>query len=241
MTAILLAAGVGKRMGPQASPKCLLTVGNRSLLQRTLDSLRAVGVSHLVLVVGYRKEEVAAEAKRCVGGMALTIVENPRFQEGAILSLWSARNFFADDLLIMDADVLCPQAAFSRLTGSVHANCLLVDGTCSDTGEEQMVLGQGNRALQITKRPSQELKATMSSFGESIGFLRLSREAAPVLRRLLEEKVQAGVVNIEHEQVYPDLFREVVVGCERMDGLPWMEIDTPEDLERAESAVLPKL
>ncbi len=238
MTGVLLAAGVGKRMGSKPPPKCLLTVGNRSLLQRTLESLRAVGVSHLVLVVGYRKEEVAAEARRCAGSMTLTVVENPRFQEGAILSLWSARSFFDDDLLIMDADVLCPLAAFSRLTGSLQANCLLVDGTSVDTGEEQMVLGQGKRALQITKRPSQELKAAMTSFGESIGFLKLSREAAPLLRRLLEEKVQAGVVNIEHEQVYPDLFRETAVGCERVDGLPWMEIDTPEDLERAEKVVL---
>ena len=239
MTAILLAAGVGKRMGAHAHPKSLLTVGGRSLLQRTLESLQVVDVSHLVLAVGYRKKEVTAEARRYAGAMTVTVIENPRFQEGAILSLWGARNSFDDDLLIMDADVLSPPAAFSRLTGSMHANCLLVDGTCVDTGEEQMVLGRGNRVLHITKRPSQEMKASMTVFGESVGFLKLSREAAAILRRLLEEKIQAGVVNIEHEQLYPDLFRQVVVGCERVDGMSWTEIDTPEDLERAEKEILP--
>lgn len=204
-----------------------------------MENLQAVGVGRLVLVVGYRKEEVVAEASRYAGAMAVTVVENPRFQEGAILSLWSARDLFDDSLLVMDADVLCPQAAFSRLVGSVHANCLLVDGTCVDTGEEQMVLGQAKRVLHITKRPSQELKASMTTFGESIGFLKISKEAAAILRRLLEEKVQAGFVNIEHEQVYPDLFRQTVVGYESADGVPWTEIDTPEDLTKAEREIFP--
>ena len=226
-------------MGSHTLPKCLLTIGKRSLLQRTIENLRAVGVNRLVLVVGYRKEEVVAEARRHARNMTLTVTDNSRFREGAIFSLWSARNSFEDDLLIMDADVLSPPPAFSRLVGSIHPNCLLVDGTCADTGEEQMVLGQGDRVLQITKRPSSELKAALTTFGESIGFLKLSQGAAAILRRLLEEKIQAGVVSIEHEQVYPDLFGQVVVGYERMDGLPWMEIDTPEDLERAEKEILP--
>ncbi|MBI3616244.1 MAG: NTP transferase domain-containing protein [Candidatus Omnitrophica bacterium] len=233
MKAILLAAGVGKRMGPNAGPKCLLKIGGRSLLEITMNSLRSVGVRDLVLVVGFRKGEVAAHAQAHAREMRLTVLENPRYQEGAILSLWTARSNFDDDLLIMDADVLCPQAFFERLISSPHANCILVDPSSVNTGEEQMVLGKGSRVLFITKNPSDQLRKQMTFFGESVGFLKLDKNAAAELGRLLESRVSAGVVNIEHEQVYPDLFEKVEVGFETADGLPWIEIDTPADLDRA--------
>lgn len=238
--AILLAAGVGKRMGPGASPKCLLTVGEKSLLRLTLDSLRSVGVRELVLVVGFQKEKVMEEARTWGRGLTLTFIENPRHREGAVLSLWSAREHLNGDCLIMDADVLCPPAAFHRLIRSSHPNALLVDGQALDTGEEQMVLGTGSQVLFITKEPSPELKSRMTVFGESVGFLKLCKESASLLAQLLERKVGEGVVGIEHEQVYPELFARVPVGFEKMEGLPWTEIDTPDDLKRARQEIMPR-
>ena len=206
MTAILLAAGVGKRMGPNAGPKCLCTVGGRSLLQIILETLRAVGVGHLVLVVGFRASEVEAHAKAHVGSMPLTIYQNPRYREGAILSLWTAREFLNRDVLVMDADVLCPQAAFERLVGSRHSNCLLVDGSVRETGEEQMVFGRESRVFHIAKKAPEDIRRGLELYGESLGFLRLEGNAAGLLKQLLDQKVQAGIVTNEHEQVYPALF-----------------------------------
>lgn len=240
MTAILLAAGVGKRMGPGAPPKCLLRVGGRTLLKRTIEALRAAGVRRLVLVVGYEAQAVTAEAKAHAQDFVLTVLTNPRYQEGAILSLWAAREAFTDDLLIMDADVLCPSAFLELLVSSPHENCLLVDGLAQDTGEEQIVLGKDGRVLEITKRPSEPLKRELAVFGESVGFLKLSRPAAARLRDLIEHRVQAGQVTIEHEQVYPELFQTIPVGFERVDGRPWIELDTPEDVRRAEQEVYPR-
>lgn len=239
MTAILLAAGVGKRMGG-TRPKCLHPVGGRSLLQRLLESLRAAGVHHVVLVVGHAAAEVAADARRHARDLRLTIVENPRYQEGAILSLWAAREMFADDLLIMDADVLCPPVFLERLVRSPHRNALLVDGTAVDSGEEQIVLGQASRAWSIAKRPSPELRERWRPMGESVGFLKLSQPAAARLRQLLDARVSVGETGIEHEQVYPDLFQDVPVGIERVDGLAWIEVDTPDDLRRAVQEILPR-
>lgn len=227
-------------MGPDAPPKCLLKVRGRSLLRRTLEALRSVGIDQLVIVVGFKKEEVAAHVRGCAGLIRVTLLENPRYSEGAILSLWCARAHFDDDLLIMDADVLSPPLFLERLVRSVKRNCLLVDGSCVGTGEEQIVLGRGDRVLAITKRPSQELRSRMTSFGESVGFLKLSSRAAGLLRELLERKVAGGIVQIEHEQLYPELFEREQVGFERVDGLPWIEIDTPEDLRRAEEEILPR-
>ena len=77
--------------------------------------------------------------------------------------------------------------------------------------------------------------------GESVGFLKLSAGAARLLRQLLEARVAAGDTGIEHEQVYPELLSRVEVGFERVDGMPWTEIDFPADVERAEREVLPRI
>lgn len=237
MTAIILAAGVGKRMGAGAGPKCLMPIGGKSLLRRTLETLRAIGVKEVALVTGFQGEAVAQEARAHARPMKLTVLLNPRYTEGAILSLWTAKEFLDRPVLIMDADVLCPQAAFERLAGSLHENCLLADGSVSDTGEEQMVFGREGRVFHIAKKAADSVRREMEWYGESLGFLRVGRQAALTLRNLLEQKVQTGETGIEHEQVYPDLFRQVKVGCERVDGLAWTEIDTPEDLSRAEREV----
>lgn len=225
-------------MGPDAGPKCLLKIGGSSLLHRTLEDLRSAGVEEVILVVGFRKEEVVEEARRHADGLRLHVVENDRYREGAILSLWSARLFLDRPVLVMDADVLCPPSALKRLAHSPHPSCILADGSSADTGEEQMVFGEQGRVFHIAKRAPEEIRRRWTRFGESLGFLKLSRDGAVGLRKLLEEKVGAGVVNIEHEQLYPPLFGKVFVGCERVDGMSWAEIDTPEDLEKARATVL---
>ena len=53
--------------------------------------------------------------------------------------------------------------------------------------------------------------------------------------------MQAGDTGIEHEEVYPALLARVEVGFERVDGLPWIEIDFPDDVVRAERDVLPRI
>ena len=53
--------------------------------------------------------------------------------------------------------------------------------------------------------------------------------------------MQAGDTGIEHEEVYPELLARVEVGFERVDGLPWIEIDFPDDVVRAERDVLPRI
>jgi len=239
MTAILLAAGVGKRLldATGGRPKCLTPIGGKSLLARLLEGLVAAGVRDAAVVTGFGDEAVRAEIGAGPPGLRLRWLFNPRFREGAILSLWTARELLDRAVLVMDADVLCGTAMLERLVGSPQSNCFLLDGSVSVTGEEQMLLVRDGAVRNVVRggAPGYELA------GESVGFLKLDAAAAARLRALLDRRVAAGETGIEHEEVYPDLMAEVRVGFERVDGMPWTEIDFPDDIARAERDVLPRL
>jgi choline kinase len=239
MTAVILAAGVGKRLlaASGGRPKCLIEVGGKSLLARLLEGLAAAGVADALVVVGFGEEAVRAAVGGGPGGIRVGFASNPRYREGAILSLWAARAALGGPVLIMDADVLCSAAMIARLVRSPQPNCFLLDASTPQTGEEQMLLVRDGRVRNIVRggAPGYEEQ------GESVGFLKLSAPAARLLAKLLMRRVAAGDTGIEHEEVYPDLLAAVEVGFERVDGMPWIEIDFPDDVTHAEREILPRL
>jgi len=239
MTAVILAAGVGKRLHAASGgrPKCLIEIGGRSLLARLLDGLAAADVRTAVVVTGFGDDAVRAAIGDGPDGIRVRFAFNARFREGAILSLWTARDVLSGPVLVMDADVLCGPDLIARLVRSPHPNAFLLDASVAPTGEEQMLLVRDGRVRNIVRGglPGFELA------GESVGFLKLDAGAARLLATLLDARVAAGHTGIEHEEVYPDLLARVPVGFERIDGMPWTEIDFPEDVERAEREVLPRI
>lgn len=227
-TAIILAAGVGKRFGAEMNdrPKALLEVGGETLIGRLVRQLREGGVEQIVIVVGHRGKLIE---QALAGVPGLSFVHNPEYRRGAILSIWSARAHLDGPALVMDADVYLPSEMLERLLRSAHENCFLLDGSASASGEEQMLHVVAGRVTDIARIPRGE----HDLLGESVGFLKLGTEGARVLRELLDARVAAGVKDIEHEEVYPELLARIVAGYERVDDLAWTEVDFPEDLERA--------
>ena len=239
MKAIILAAGIGKRFKTVTDhiPKCLIEIQGQTLLERTLHALEAAHVTRAVIVVGYRGEMIEQKIGPRCGAVQVSYVINTQYDRGAILSLWSAREEFDDDLLIMDADVLFPAAMITRLIESPHPNCFLLDASATNTGEEQMLLTRKGRVVNIVRGGSGDY----DMIGESIGFLKVSHSDAPVLKTILDDHIARGHDTIEHEEAYPVFLDQRIVGFEQVEDLPWIEIDFPEDLEQAEHEVLPRI
>jgi len=233
--AIILAAGRGRRLGDSVTehPKCLLRLEGRTLLDRMLDTLSALGVLDVVIVVGHLGEQIEAAV---AGHPGVRCIRNPEYRRGAILSLWTARDYLDTDVLVMDADVLFPRELLRRLVQSPQASCFLMDGGAENNGEAMMLMARGGRVWDIQRGVRGEWEA----WGESVGFLKLDPTAAKRLRELLAAAVARGETEVEHETLYPALMQECPLGYERVDDLPWLEIDFPEDVERARE-LLPRL
>jgi choline kinase len=239
MKAVILAAGVGKRLWPvtQHKPKCLIEIGGRTLLSRYLDALAGVRVREVTIVVGYKQEMIRAAVGSQCHGVDISYLVNEEFHRGSISSLWVARPALSDDVVIMDADVLFHHEILRRLVESPFTNCLLMDDTVTQTGEECMVVVQGERVIALSKK----LPERYDVAGEGVGFLKVRRADTPRVIESLKGYIDQGRWEMEYEDGLSEYFRDVKVGHEKIGGLPWTEIDFPEDVTKAEQEILPKL
>jgi choline kinase len=239
MKAIILAAGVGKRLWPvtQHKPKCLIEIGGQTLLSRYLDALASVGVREAVIVVGYKQEMIRAAVGTYCRGVDVSYLVNEEFHRGSISSLWIARAALSDDVVIMDADVLFHREILRRLVASPFENCLLMDDTVKQTGEECMVVVQGERVIALSKKVPERYDVA----GEGVGFLRVRRGDTHHVIGSLKGYIDQDRWDIEDEDGLLQFFRDVKVGHEKIGGLPWTEIDFPEDVTKAEREILPRL
>ncbi len=249
MNAVLLAAGVGKRLRPytEAIPKCLVEVGDRTLLHRHLDILSSFPeIERVTMVVGYRQDQirdaVATWVEAHPGALPVTFRTNDDYERGSIISLLTAREELTQGPVIaMDADVLYPRALMARLVHSDHPNCFLLDESTEETGEEMMVCVKGERALHIARSRDPSTKNGWDLKGEGVGFARIAGEDGPRLVEILSEHIARGNADAEYEVGLADFMRERVCGYERVGDLPWTEIDFSEDITRAEQVVLPAM
>ncbi|MBX3327922.1 MAG: phosphocholine cytidylyltransferase family protein [Nitrospira sp.] len=239
MKAIILAAGVGKRLWDitQHRPKCLIEIGGRSLLHRYLESLASVGIRRATIVVGYKQEMIRAAVAAESCGVGVTFLVNEEFHRGSISSLWIARSAFDDHTIVMDADVLFHREILGRLVSSPFENALLMDETVEQTGEECMVVVAGGRVIALTKKMPDHYDYA----GEGVGFLRVRHADTPRVVSSLRGYIEKNMWHMEYEDALLEYFHDVRVGHEKIGGLPWTEIDFVEDIKKAELEVLPRL
>ncbi len=245
MIAVMLAAGVGKRLfGENHSEpsKALLRFDGRSLLHRHIEILRENGIDRLVLVVGYRAEEVMAEVETLGARDYVHTIHNPDFEGGPVISLWTAREVLRSgaDILFMDADVLYHPRVLERLIRSPHANCFLLDRGL-ETGEDPVRLCiQGGAPVDFGKN----IEGDFDIVGEWPGFMRMSPTIAARVADAAEAIIDTGRSHVTYEVAMRDVLLSAppgIFGYEDITGLPWIEIDYPSDLLRAERTILPRV
>jgi len=241
VTAVILAAGVARRLAPitDHTQKSLLPVGDRPILARMIDALAAVGVGRIVIVVGHCADQVEALARAAPPGVSARCLPNPAYQKGSALSLYAVRDLIAHEpTLIMDADVVFPREFLHRLVGSAAPNALLVDREFADTGEEVKIYTLRQRVIALGKKVVPEV---WDGVGEGIGFFKCGVEAGPELVALLEQVIDESRGMCEYEDALHLLVGRQPVQAVDVSGLPWTEVDFVEDLRRAQVEVFPRI
>lgn len=246
MHAIILAAGRGNRLrdfNPDGRPKCLLEFGGRTLLSRQLEALLDCGIPRVEIVIGYEADRVVEHIGRLSRRPEVAFAYNPHFLQGSVLSLLAAREVLlaGTDTLVLDADVLFHPDILARLVRSAHPNCYLLDRDFAPGDEPVKIAVRDGRMVEFRKRLPDDL--AFDTLGESVGFFRFD---AAVCRELAEACARydaEGLADAPHEEVLRELLLAEPdrYGYEDVTGLPWLEVDFPEDVERAVKDVLPAI
>jgi choline kinase len=244
--ALILAAGIGRRLGePEAGqcrlPKAMLDFDGKTLLARHIGILRGLGISDITVVIGFAAAQMSAALAALEAGPPICVVVNPEFREGSVVSLWAGRAALRSGapVILMDADVLYDARLMTRLIDSPNADCLLLDREIEPGDEPVKLCIRDGQIVDFHKRPSKP----HDWHGESVGFFRFSATAAKELADRVEDYVAGGRRMMEYEEPIRDMIIASAAdrfGFEDITGLPWTEIDFPEDVVKAQ-ALLPEL
>lgn len=239
MKAIILAAGTASRLRPLTlhTPKCLLKVGERTLLERSMDALIKAGIREFVIVTGYLHEQIENFVQQTYGDRISTcFIHNKDYETtNNIYSLWLARpKADGEEVLLLDSDLLYDGQIVERVLADSHENVLTL--IRHELGEEEMkvVMNEDGAITEISKTCD-----PASAAGESLGIERMGKAYTTALYKELD-----GMMNKEHlENTFYELafLRLIAQGSTfsvlDVTDLFSCELDTVEDFENAKQRI----
>ena len=238
MTGIILAAGAGTRLSGSdiVRPKCLAPFAATPLIDLQIRALHACGIEDIVVVVGFEADRV-----RRACGRGVRFIENATFAEtNSLYSLWLARQHCLRGFVVINCDVLFHPAMLADLLDARHENALLVSYPEADdapfTDEEMKVCVRRGRVVDIRKDlPAEETD------GENVGIVKFGERGAARLVEVMERLIAAGRTRDWAPRAFQEFSRDAALFAIGTRGLPWTEIDTPDDYRRAAAVIYPAI
>jgi choline kinase len=233
MQVVLLAAGLGSRLGPAAGglPKALVPVAGRPLLGHAVDFAARLEPQEIVVVGGFQFAAVADAVARL--GLPVRLVENIRFRGGNLLSLLAARSEVRGEFLLMNVDHIYRPALAPIIAAPVDEVTAYVD-TDRRLGDDDMKIardGAGDRIVHIAK--------TLARYDCGyVGITRVPGQRLPAYWRAVEA-VQGSVgesANVEQVLQWMAA-HDGPPRCRDVSGHGWLEVDRWEEREHAEQAL----
>ena len=241
MIGVILAAGMAKRLRPltDTKPKCLLEVGGKTLLQRTVDAMAATGITEFVVVTGYRANMIRDFLTIHYSLFTIHFLHNADYEHNNnIYSLWMAgQKVRGKEFLLMDSDILCDPKAIAEVACQSEPALAL---NRHELGEEEMkiVVDADNRITEISKTCRVE-----DAVGESVGIEKMTADYSEALYRELDQMIEKErLIDIFYERAFERLIPQghtfKVIDTTRYFSY---ELDTPEDFEKATQLLPPEL
>lgn len=245
MQAIILAAGMGKRLKEltKHNTKCMVRVNGETLIERMLRQLDSLALERIVIVVGYKQEVLKDYIRELPTKTPIIFVENAVYAKtNNIYSLYLAKDYLLEmDTLLLESDLIFEDAILNELINDERDTLALVDkyeswmsGTCVKLGEddsiEAFVPGKSFRFEEI------------KDYYKTVNVYKFSRRFSETHYVPFLEAYSHALGNNEYyEQVLRviTMLDEPGIAAKRLTGQAWYEIDDIQDLDIAESIFHP--
>ena len=248
--AIILAAGIGKRLGEltRSMPKCLLPIDSTgsALLDLSIQLLLDNGISEIILVTGFGAEALKMHINhKWKNKASFKYIFNEYYKEyNNIYSAYLARNIWDDETLLLNSDIVFHPLILKNLIQEIkntnkQKSFLVIDDKKELTAESMKV--KVNSVCEI-KEIKKELEIK-SSFGEYIGITYLRGAERVKFIESLENNVVGAygrkpLLDLYYEDAIAHTLNNVSIYPFSTQGKSWTEIDTKEDYEIAKQIAL---
>ena len=228
---------MAKRLRPltDACPKCLLKIGERTLLQRTVDAMIAAGIQEFVVVTGYRAEMIRDFLTKQYPSLNIHFIHNGDYEHNNnIFSLWMTRPYTdGKEFLLSDSDILFDPQLIRAVLAEEGNTLALNRHECGDE-EIKVIVDSENRIMELSKTCSIE-----QAIGESVGFEKMTASYSTALFKELEQMIEReGLIDVFYERAFERLIPQGhtfrIVDTTRFFSI---ELDTPEDFENAKQLI----
>ena len=232
MKVVILAAGIGSRLGAltKHKPKCLLEIRRGvTILRYQIDVLRnvaSVELGDIFIIGGYKFEKL-----KYLEEWGINLIFNPKYREyNNIYSFYLAKDYIKEDFILLNGDTMFHPKILEKLIKVGRGTYFVIDNV-KELGEEEMkVLIEEDRILKFGKDIDPK-----SAHGEYIGVAKFDINDAEMIFNKMEELIDRGKTDIWYELAINYVLDEIIAKPVYTDGLPWIEVDTPEDYEKAKA------
>ena len=169
MKAVILAAGMSSRLRPLTNsiPKCLLNIGNHSILELTIDHLLANNINDIIMVTGFLEDQIKSFIKNKYPDLKVSYIYNSSYKStNNIYSLWLVKELVNNDtMLLLDSDIIFDKKIIELLISSGYENCL-ANKSDIELGDEEIKIkiNEEGYISEISKEVN-----IKEAIGESIG------------------------------------------------------------------------
>ncbi|MCG8365313.1 MAG: phosphocholine cytidylyltransferase family protein [Pseudanabaenales cyanobacterium] len=233
MQAIILAAGCGSRLAQvlNGKPKCLTQVDGVTLIEYQLAVLRSFGITDVCVVLGYQADQVY----RVIGDQCHCIINHRYAQTNSLYSLSLARDWVRGPFLLLNSDVLAHPLVYQHLL-TASGSALAYDASSGTEAEHMKVSLVDGKLQRISKALAIE-----HAQGESIGLLKFDAQDTAQFFCDVETSLSQGGENQWAPAAVERLAKTRSITGVNIAGLPWVEIDFPQDWLQACEHVWPRL
>ncbi len=230
---MLLAAGTGKRLQPltNSTPKCLIDIKDTSILERLIDNLCDNGFKRLVIIVGYLGHHIQRFVNEYSRGLKIELITSLRFETtNNIYSLWLARKAIQEPFLLIESDLIFQS---SQLEGLLYPNKIAISLMRPWMNGTTITMDSQNRIQSFNVTSN---NFTQGTHYKTVNIYSFSEISWNKIVEQLELYIASGKVNEYYEVIFKKLLADGSLSMEGVlfDSKFWYEIDTPDDLLKAE-------
>lgn len=240
MQAIILAAGMGKRLGEltRNNTKCMVEVNGIPLIDRLLRQLANCELTRIVLVIGYKGEELRKHVGDSYRGIPIVYVENKLFDKtNNIYSLWMTRDLLvSEDTLLVESDLIFEDSIFDLVLNNPSENLAVVDRYQAWMDGTMVCLDSELNIINFVPKKMFNYQE-LHTYYKTVNIYKFSKEfSSKKYLPFLEAYIKAFGTNEYYEQVLRvfTMLDSCNLKALPLNGQKWYEIDDVQDLNIAE-------